>query len=224
MHSSSAQTKHKIQIPHAQIEYTGVFKEPLIRAFAPPAALVEDLFRALKPYGFPLEGVELRNNQKVSDIVVELRRTPPLTSLKISPGKVNITADNLDWSDKDRFIKGMNVALQTVLGREHSEFEMQHMVLAMHVQLQEKPRKDITASLLSTTAYSLLPGESDFQGIVLTRVGVSLVIDASQAYANALFMRLVRQHKPTTTLEQIAEQLYADEVHIFDVLGLEGDL
>jgi len=224
MQSGSAQPKYKIQIPLAQIEYTGVFKEPLIKSFSPPSGIVEDLLRALKPYGFSIDGLEVRSREKVSDIVIELRRTPPLTSLKVSPGKVSVTADNLDWSDRDKFIEGMKVALQTVLNREHSDFEAQQMVLAMHVQLQEKPRKDITAPLLTTTAYNLLAGESEFQGIVLTRVGVSLVIDASLAHANALFIRLVRQHKPTATLEQITEQLHADEAHIFEVLGLDGEL
>jgi hypothetical protein len=57
MESSTAQTKHKIQIPFGQIEYTGVFKEPIVKSFAPPSSLVENLIRALKPYGFPVEGV-----------------------------------------------------------------------------------------------------------------------------------------------------------------------
>jgi len=224
MQSGSAQSKYKIQFPLAQIEYTGVFKEPLIKSFSPPSGVIEDLLRALKPYGFSVDGLEVRSREKVSDTVIELRRTPPLTSLKVSPGKVSVTADNLDWSDKDKFIEGMKVALKTVLDREHSEFEAQQIVLAMHVQIQERPRKDITAPLLSGAAYNLLAGESEFQGIVLTRVGVSVVIDASLSHANALFIRLVRQHKPTTALEQMAAQLYADEAHIFEVLGLDGEL
>ena len=226
MQSGSRQRadKHKIQIPVGQIEYTGVFKEPIIKSFSPPTSLIENLIRGLKPYGFSIDGVEIRSREKLSDCVVELRGTPPSTSLKISPGKVIISADNLDWSDKDKFIEGMKAGLHIVLEREHAELETQQMVLAMHVQLQDKPRKDITAPLLSATAYELLSGESEFQGIVLTRVGVSVVIDASLAHANALFMRLVRQHKSTATLEQIADQLYADEAHIFEVLNLDGEL
>jgi hypothetical protein len=137
---------------------------------------------------------------------------------------LTITADNLDWSGKDKFLETANAGVQTVLERERAELDTQQMILAMHVQLQDKPRKDITAPLLSPTAYELLSGESEFQGMVLTRVGVSVVIDASLAHANALFMRLVRQHKSNATLEQIADQLYADEAHIFEVLKLEGEL
>jgi hypothetical protein len=224
MQSGSAQTKHKIQIPFGQIEYTAAFKVPIIKSLSPPAGMVEDLLRVLKPYGFSIDGVEVRNREKVSDFVVEFRRTTPLISFKVTPAKVIITADNLDWSGKDKFIESMNTGLRAVLGLENTELEAQQMVVAMHVQLQDKPRKDITAPLLSPTAYELLSGESEFQGIVLTRVGVSVVIDASLAHANSLFMRLVRQHKPTATLEQIAEQLYADEAHIFEVLSLDGEL
>jgi len=69
-----------------------------------------------------------------------------------------------------------------------------------------------------------LDGEPEFQGIVLTRTKVSLVIDASNGYANGLFFRLVRKHEGATTMEEIATTLLEDEKHIFDVLGLEGDL
>lgn len=118
----------------------------------------------------------------------------------------------------------MNAGVEAVKTHEHAEFESQLMVLAMHVQSLETPRKDITEPLLSNTAYQLVAGESEFQGVVLTRKGVSVVIDASNAYANSLFVRLVREHKADTTLAQIAEQLYSDEVHIFEVLNLVGDL
>jgi len=225
MQSGSAQpAKYKIQIPSGQIEYTGVFKEPIVSSFFPPSGLIEDLFRVLKPYGFSIDGIETRSREKISDCVVEFRRTPPLTSLKVSPGKFTVTADDLDWSTKDKFIEGMNAALQTVLNREHAELESQQIVLAMHVQPQDKPRMDITAPLLSDTAYSLLAGEPEFQGMVLTRKGVSVVIDASLVHSNGLFMRFVRQHKSTAALAEIADQLYADEAHVFEVLGLDGEL
>jgi hypothetical protein len=225
MQSASNQTpKNKIQIPFAQIEYTGTFKEPLIKPFAPPTGMIENLLRALKPHGFSIDGVEARSREKAIDCAVELRRPLPVTSFKVNPAKVVVTADNPDWSNREKLIETVKTGLFAVLGLEHTELESQLFVLAMHVQLQDKPRKEITAPLLSTTAYELLSGDSEFQGIVLTRTGVSVVIDASNVHANALFVRLVRQHKPTATLEEIADQLYADETHIFEVLGLDGEL
>ena len=224
MQSGSAQPKYKIQIPFGQIEYTCVFKEPIVKSFFPPSPMIANLIRALTPYGFSVDGVETRMRDKLSECVVELRRTPPMTSFKVAPGKLVVTADNLDWSMKDKFLEGMKAGLQTVLEQEHAQLDTQIMVLAMHVQPEEKPRKDLTAPLLTPAAYSLLEGDSEFQGIVLTRTGSSVVIDASATHANALFIRLVRQHKAAATLEQIAEQLYADEVQIFNVLGLEGEL
>jgi hypothetical protein len=225
MSNASAQpSKHKIQIPFGKIDYTGVFKEPIIKSFAPPSALIENLFRTLKPFGFSIDGVETRSREKVKECAVEMRRTPPLVSFKVTPAEIAVSAENLDWSDKDKFLEVMNAALRSVLGHEHAELQSQMMVLAMHVQLEGKPRNEVTAPLLSETAYKLLHGEPEFQGVVVTRVGASVVVDASNVYANALFVRLVREHKADITLEQMATQLYEDEVHIFDVLNLEGDL
>jgi hypothetical protein len=221
---SDRPAKNKIQIPYAQIEYTGTFKVPIVKAFAPPTGIIENLLRALKPHGFSIDGVEARSREKATDCAVELRRALPVTSFKVTPAKIVVTADNPDWSNREKLIETVKTGLHAVLGLEHSELESQLFVLAMHVQLQDKPRKEITAPLLSTTAYELLSGDSEFQGIVLTRIGVSVVIDASNVHANALFVRLVREHKPTTTIDQIADQLYADETHIFEVLGLDGEL
>jgi hypothetical protein len=217
--------KHKIQIPFGQIEYTGTFKEPIIGSFSALHKPIESLLRALKPHGFPLDGVEVRRKEKLVECAVELRRTtPPPITFKVTPARLSITIDNADWSEKDALLGAMNAGVGAVKTHEHAEFESQLMVLAMHVQILETPRKDITEPLLSDIAYQLLAGESEFQGVVLTRKGVSVVIDASNAYANSLFVRLVREHKADTTLVQIAEQLYGDEVHIFEVLNLAGDL
>jgi hypothetical protein len=94
----------------------------------------------------------------------------------------------------------------------------------LHIQLKEKPRKEVTAPLLSPLASELLDGKADFPGIILSGEEASVIIDASVAYANALFVRIARKHPPEAPFEELAQTLRNDERRIFDVLGLEGDL
>jgi hypothetical protein len=51
-----------------------------------------------------------------------------------------------------------------------------------------------------------------------------ILIDASAALANGLFVKLYREHAPEMSLQQIAEILRNDEVRVFEILGLEGTL
>ena len=73
-------------------------------------------------------------------------------------------------------------------------------------------------------AYRLLDGEIKFPGIILQREKATIVVDGSLAYANALFVRINREHGADVSLEKIAEVLHADEERLFDTLGLQGDL
>jgi hypothetical protein len=52
----------------------------------------------------------------------------------------------------------------------------------------------------------------------------SLVIDGSLAYANSLFVRIVREHRADAPLQELAAILRKDEEQLFEVLGLEGIL
>jgi hypothetical protein len=78
--------------------------------------------------------------------------------------------------------------------------------------------------LLNPAAFKLLDGEVKFPGIILVREKSMIVIDASIAYANGLFVRIAREHPPEATLEQLAGVLRKDEEQLFDVLGVEGIL
>jgi hypothetical protein len=70
----------------------------------------------------------------------------------------------------------------------------------------------------------LLDGDVQVQGIILQRDKSSIVIDGSAAFANGLFVRMIREHPPERTFQQMAEILHKDEETLFDLLGLTGML
>lgn len=94
----------------------------------------------------------------------------------------------------------------------------------MHIQLKDRPRKDVTAPLLSPVAAELLDGGADFSGVILLRGKAIFLIDASVGIANGLFVKISREHQPDASFEELAGVLRKDEKRIFDVLGLEGTL
>lgn len=217
--------KTQAEIPYSMLEYTAVLGTPILEAWAVPARLVAVILSALGPFGFKPEGVELKTRaEKLTDNVIVFRRTPPGATFTVGVEKLVIAAENLDWSEADQFMTGARAGLDAVIEEGKAEIRLQHLVLAIHIQVKTKPRQEITAPLLSPQALKLLDGELKMPGIILQREKCSVVIDGSLAFANALFVRINREHSSNATFEHMAEILRADEMQLFDLLGLDGEL
>ena len=220
--------KTQAEIAYSLVEYTAVFKKPILEAWRVPGEIVAAVLNALEPWGFNLDGVEAKTHmEKLNEYAIVFRRSKPPTpsqSLALGLGKVVVRAENLDWTDAEQFIAGQTAALKAIRETGRAEIESQSLGLAVHIQVATKPRKDVTALLLSPVAFKLLDGDVKFPGVILLREKSTIVIDASVAYANGLFVRIVREYAPEVALEQLAEILRKDEEQLFDILGLEGTL
>ncbi len=223
-----AAEKTQAEVAYSLLEYTAMFRKAIIEAWGAPAILAASVLSALEPWGFKLDGVEVKTHaEKLTEYAIVFRRSDPATpglSLALGLGKVVVTAENLAWTGADQFIAGMRSALEVILRTGRAEIQSQHLGLGMHIQLKTKPRKDITTPLLDPVVFELLDGEVKFPGIVLQRENSSLIIDASLAYANGLYVRILREHAPDATFEQLRDVLHRDEEQLCDVLGLEGIL
>jgi len=220
--------KTQAEIPYSLLEFTSTFKRPILGALSPPAALIVAILDALEPSGYTFNGVEVNlPTLKVDELAIVFRRTTPATparSLALGFGKVRITAENLDWTEAEQFISGQSAAINAIRKVGGAEIQSQQLVVGMHIQLKDRPRKDVTAPLVSPVACGLLDGEADFSGAILLREKTIVVIDASVGVANGLFVRISREHPAEASFEKLAETLRNDEQRVFDVLGLEGIL
>lgn len=213
------------EILYSMLEYTAVLERPILEAWSVPANLVAVVLKALNPFGFQPDGVELKTRaEKLTENVILFRRNPPGVTFTVGVEKIFISAENLDWSDAERFIEAVRAGLDSVLKNGDSGIKQQHLVLGIHIQAKTKPRQEVTRHLLSEQALNLLDGELRMPGVILQREKASIIIDGSAAFANGLFVRINREHGAGTTLKEMAEMLRNDERQLFDVLGLEGEL
>lgn len=216
--------KTQSEIPFSVVEYTAVFKKPILEAWTVPAVLVAAVLNALEPFGFKLDGVEAKSPSNVNEYALVFKRTPPGFTLTLGIGKLVIVAENLDWNETDQFIATAHVGIEAALVKSKAEIQSQQLTLAMHIQLKDRPRQEVTAPLLAPAAMGLLDGEVRFPGVILQRGTATIVVDASLGYANGLFVRIIREHGGNITLEEIAQCLRRDEERLFETLGLEGAL
>jgi hypothetical protein len=219
--------KAQAEIPYSLVEYTGTFEQPIIEAWEGPV-LTPEVLRALQPYGFTIDGVEYKEeSEKASDHAIVFRRTDPPTpgmNLSLGLGKVVITAENLDWSEAERFISAMDIALNAIFNTAQTKLKSQQLSVSIHIQLKNKPRKDVTMPLLSPAGSQIFVGEITCGGLILHVTNGHILIDASAGLANGVFVRLFREHPPQATFERLAQVLRRDEERVFEVLGLEGEL
>jgi len=218
--------KTQSEITYLLLEYTAAFKRPVFAAPSPPGQLIASILDALGPSGYTFDGVEFSlQAPKLDELAIVFRRTMPAVparSFALGFGKVNIRAENVDWTEADRFISSHRAALDAVREKGGAEIQSQQLVIGMNIQLKDRPRRDVTAPLLSPVAATLLDGKADFSGVVLLQGKAIFVIDASIGIANGLFLRISREHRSEASLEELDEVLRSDEKRIFDVLGWEG--
>ncbi len=224
MSDMSQSGKTQVEIPYGLMEYTATFKKPIIEAWSPPGPMVAAILEALEPWGFKLDGVEATTPTKLSDYAISFKRLRPSVTLTVGVGKVVVLAENLDWKEAEDFIATMSAGLNALMQTAKPQIQSQRLGLAMHVQLKARTPQEITAPLINPMALELLEGTVKFQGLILQGESSSIIIDASLAYNNALFVRIFRDHSPETTLHSVADALLNDEKRLFGVLGLEGEL
>jgi hypothetical protein len=227
--NSALTTKTQAEIPYSLVEYTSIFERPIVEALSNSRpALIAAVLEALDSRGFKLEGVEIKEQpEKLIEKGVIFRRTNPAVPARhiaVSFGRTFISAENLDWSEAEDFISGMSAAINAVDRIVHPLIRSQHLVLGMHIQLKTRPRHEVTATLVSTMGQELLEGNLQFAGVILNKEKSSILVDASAAYANGLFVRITREHSAAATWAEISEILKKDEERLFNLLGLEGVL
>lgn len=98
MHEA-ATPETQAEIPFRILEYTAVFKRPIMEAWTVPAFLVSAALNVLEPFGFKLDGVELKTPPNLSEYALVFRRTPPGVTLTLGIGKLVIVAEDLDWTE-----------------------------------------------------------------------------------------------------------------------------
>jgi hypothetical protein len=227
MPDAAAAVKTEAEIPRSFLEYTLTFERPILEKWDHRAVVSADVLATLKPWGFNLDGVEVKTPEKLDDHAIIFRRTSPANppfSIALFLGKIFIVAENLDWSGAESFITTVTAGVDVIRKTTGCTVRSQHIGLGMHIQLKNRSLKDVTAPLVSAAALALLDGDIVFSGVIINRATSNIIIESSIQYANALWVRMFREHPGTTTLPEVAATLRKDEEGLFTVLALEGIL
>lgn len=222
--------KTPVEIPFSQLEYVVTFETPLLDLIGKFGEIITPFVRALAPWGFTFEDSELNlNSPRPRDHIITFHRPstapPPAMRVSVKWGSLTVAVDQPDWSEADSVVKLCETVLQTIKSVAEVEFGTQQIILAMHVQSTTTPRSELTSGLLTPLAREILvDGPITGQGLILHREGASILIDNSAGFANGLFVRIQRNFAASVAISQVSKTLLNDELKLWDVLKLEGEL
>jgi hypothetical protein len=214
------------EIPQSYIEFTLVFERPALSLAERGDSIIEHALGALAEHGFTLDGVEAKlSSDKPSEHGIVFRRARPQLNIGVSCERIVVSSENPDWESAPKLIKAISAGLAAITETLRPAVKTQNFALGMHVQITgEKRRADVVRPLVTEVGTNLLGSPPDFTGVVLIGGGLTIIIEPSVQFANALWVRIIRDHAPDTTLEVIATTLRADEERLFNELQLEGVL
>jgi hypothetical protein len=211
-----------VVIPISFFEATFDYKETNIMLWLDRAAVVQALFAALKPWQVAVDDVEIITTGKPSDQGLKFKLPKKQISFFFSPTLCRFSKDNADWQSAEDTIAIMDAAYSTLANAGKIEAASIRTVIALHMQPKTLPFMDILRPFVPVNLIALDKDVKTMASIVKWDKR-KVIIDGSGQLANGIFLRFEREFDGTTTYEEIAKQLRADEEAFFGILDVKEE-
>jgi hypothetical protein len=212
-----------ISIPISTIEIVIEYVRPNMRFLMDRVDTVEALFEALKPWNVTVDDVEIVSDGKPSERGVKLRLPIVHASFFFGASSCRFTRDDIDWGATEDTVALLDLILKTVAGSSPVGFGDIRTAVALHLQPKVLSYVDILKPLVPSTLSALDPSALQAFATVAKWEDRTVTIDGSSRLANGIFLRFERRFAAGTEHKLIAEKLKADEIELFDLLGVKED-
>lgn len=217
----------RIIIPISTLDIIVDYETPSVRLWADrfrAVEVIEALFDALKPWGVNLDDIEGVDQGKNSEKGVRYRLPRKKASFFFSGAFCRFTQDDANWVQAQESLAILNTGVATLMKLASLRKATQHASLAFHFQPKTGKFIDLLKPFVPPQFLGLEASPLLTMASVVKWGGRSVYIDGSGSIANAVFVKIDRDFTPEHSFEQIAEQVFADETKLFNILGVEEDL
>ena len=213
-----------VTIPISTFEIAIEYEMPSVRLWVDRTQVIEAMFEAFKPWALNLDDIDVIDEGKNSDKGLRFRLPLKKASFFFGASYCRFSQDDANWSMMPEALAILHAGVSTLLEVAKVRKAIQRTTLALHLQ----PKSGRFIDILRPFVPSQLEGleSSPVQAIasVVKWGNRRIYFDGSGSLANAAFVKMDRDFGPDTTYKQIAEQIYADERIVFNILGVEEDL
>lgn len=212
-----------IVTPVSYFEMLMDYQEPNIQLWLDRAAVVQAIFRALKPWNINVDNVEIITTGKPSEQGLKFRIPEKRVSFFFSPALCKFTKDNADWESVEETIQIMDAAFSALAKASGIVAASQKTVIALHIQPKTLSFMDILEPFISKPLLALESGPATSMATIVKWDKRKVIIDVSGQIANGVFLRFERDFDGKASYEEIAIQLRSDEDALFEMLGVEEE-
>ena len=214
---------HLVNIPIALFEITIDYVRPNMKLLLDRAKVVDALFEVFSRWNIGMDNIEVVNEGKPSEQGIRFKIPEKRTTFMFGGGSCTLVRDDVDWNAAEEIISILTSAygvVQELGGIQTGAFKTD---LVMHLQPKTAKFIDILAPFAPPQLLKLDPTTPKATASVVRWNKRRITLDGSSQLANGVFMRLEREFPATVTYEDIAHQLRADELELFDLMDVIED-
>ncbi|HZY72178.1 MAG TPA: hypothetical protein VFE22_03615 [Edaphobacter sp.] len=213
-----------ITIPIAIVEIAIEYANPSMKLLVDRAKVVDQLFRAFKPWDIKIDDVEVLQEGKPSEQGVKFKLPLQRTSFFFGAAVCKLVRDNAAWDTVEETIEILNAGWKTLVEIGAVEPGTFKTSIAMHLQPKALPFIELLRPFAPAPLVTLDSMPIKAIAAVLKWEKRRVTIDGSAQLANGIFLRLEREFEGTTTFVEVAKQLKKDEDQTFTLIGVEEEL
>ena len=210
-----------VTIPISFFEIEIDYKKPDIRLLADRAPFVQGVFEALLPWSPKLDGIEILTTGAISQQGVTLKLPVKNISFFVGANFCRFSRNAVAWTMAEETLTIFETSVSALERLTGVERGIKRTSLGMHLQMQTASFRDILRPFLASSLMALNPEPFSTMAAVVKWSGRKITLDGSGSLANGLFLKLEREFESAASNEAIAQQLWKDEVEMFELLGVK---
>ena len=201
-----------------------LFRDPVFSVEKLDDDAVSAVYKAFRPWNISLESVTFKDNPaNLGEEATNFSLFGGRFLFSVNAGACGLLVRDPNWSEAELIMNVASAGITAVLDATGAVVEKQAASITMHLELSTGTIREITSRFVRLDADQFPGGALKSFGFSLYREDFTWVVDASAAFANALFLRIDRWFRPDASLEQIAQSLEQDETRVLELLGLQAN-
>jgi hypothetical protein len=196
------------------------FVEPNLKIWLDRIAIIEAVYKALRPWDITIDNVEVLTEGSPSQQGVRFKVPQKKASFFFSAAACKFARDSTSWETADETIQILDAALKAFQAHSGTEFKTFKTGVALHFRPKAKTFMEVLRPVVPAPMAALESDACTSMAVIVKWPGRRVTIDGSAQIANGLFVRYERDFPGNISYEDMAKQLYADEMQICKMLDV----
>ena len=209
-----------ITIPSAAFEMVVEYSRPNMKLLVDRAKVVDQLFEKFSAWHIKVDDVDVKNDGKPSEQGVKFNLAAKRTSFMFGAGSCKLVWDDADWGLINQTIDILDAGWKTLEEIGEVKAGAFKTTIILHIQPKTMSYIDVLRPIAPPSLVALESSSMKAAAAVVKWDRRRITVDGSAQLANGVFIKLEREFESTSSYQDIAKQLLADELQIFELLGV----